>query len=296
MAVQFPCQKCQQPLSIASRKSGTRTECPECGHEQTVPGEEAAAAALAMSRLAEADRSGQRPGGMIGLVDDRVVAETDSANEADDVPEAAGEELVLFKRHTLYVQAALLILGPMLAFVAGYFVGRGGGAPGKSRPVMEPAAQEQEEVLMQGKLLWEPSVGEKAGDEGAVVIAIPRGNLPESTLSYRGLRPTDPPPEHQHRSVLAIEALGGLYARADASGEFPLVFDAPGWYHVLLISRHAARGDDVEIDGVEREEMREYFLQVENLIGRYKYRWSLEEIVANGPPIEHNFGLDRHGG
>lgn len=303
MAVQFPCQHCQQLLSIASRKSGTRTKCPECGHEQTVPQAEAAAAALAMSRLARPDRSGQSPGETTALADDHGLAEIDLASEkgpnrafpqANGVePAVDGEELVLFRRHTLYVQAVLLILGPVLAFAAGYFIGSAGAVPSKSRPDNEAA--EAEKVLMQGRLVWESSVGETAGDEGAVVIAIPLGNLPESTLSYRGLRPQDPPPEHHHKSVLMIERLGGLYARADASGSFPLVFDAPGPYRVLLISRHASRGVEVEIDGVELEEMRQYFLQAENLIGRYKYRWSLEEIRAGGAAIEHNFGLDGHG-
>ena len=306
MAVQFPCHHCRQPLSIANRKSGTRIECPECGYEQTVPQAEAAAAALAMSRLAQPDRSGQSPGETIGLVDDRALAQTDSPNEGDanpelpqasgEAPAADGEELVLFKRHTLYVQAVLLILGPVLAFAAGYFIGRGGAVPSKSRPGDEAAQEEEaEKVLMQGRLLWEPSVGETAGDKGAVMIAIPLGKLPESTLSYRGLRPLDPPPEHHHESVLMIEQLGGLYARADASGSFPLVFDAPGKYRVLLISRHAARGEKFDIDEAELEEMKRYFLQAKNLIGRYKYRWSLEEIRASGPAIEHNFGLDGHG-
>ena len=62
-----------------------------------------------------------------------------------------------------------------------------------------------------------------------------------------------------------------------------------------MISRHAARGEEVEIDSAELEEMRQYFLQAENLIGRYNYRWSLEEIRAGGTAIEHNFGLDGHG-
>jgi phage FluMu protein Com len=51
MPIRFRCKRCYQMLGIASRKAGAEIACPKCGFSQTVPSEEAAAAALAMDQF-----------------------------------------------------------------------------------------------------------------------------------------------------------------------------------------------------------------------------------------------------
>jgi hypothetical protein len=99
-----------------------------------------------------------------------------------------------------------------------------------------------------------------------------------------------PPPGHF--SVRAIERCGGIYARADATGLAALVFPRPGKYHVLLVSRHAARPPGKPIEPGDLEAIKRYFPYGADLIGSSKYSWSLEDVRDGGRPIERDFGLD----
>ena len=293
MAIQFYCKSCRQLLSIAGRKVGTDVDCPQCGLTQTVPTEQAAEAAMAMNRfhqLGETDPTAvdspfvvREPLGMeAGQVDQAQTSEADQ-------PSPIG--MILINRQTLVFQGILLAVLPIAGLALGYVLGRWDSRLPVSAPASESAP---EKVLMQGRIVWEKTTGDNggeiAGDEGAVIIVLPDGVFPESTLSIEDIRPQDPHPSSDHRSLKQIDELGGLYARADVLGLFPLIFPDSGKYHVLLISRNAVRPHDTPIDKDDLKEIKRYFLHGEDLIGRYKYRWSTEDISRDSPQIEHSFG------
>ncbi len=316
MAIRFHCQRCQQLLGIATRKAGTEIACPKCGATQLVPDQQTARVALAMAEGGLAEQVEGESDPRAPFFDDldldfpprggvsppepaipQLIETTPLPLGAQTASSGAGAgplvdgEMVLYHRRTLYLQGALLAVLAVMAFAAGYLTGRGGLTFGEAdRP--GPIATE---VAMEGSLVWEPQRGRTAMDEGAVVIALPV-DPPDSRLSIRGLRPQDPEPTADHPSVKMIEQFGGVYARADVSGSVPLVFPKEGKYHVLLISRHAARADDSPIDEADREGIEKYFHQASILIGRYKYRWTLEEIQLGRDPIEHSFGPDEQPG
>ena len=127
-------------------------------------------------------------------------------------------------------------------------------------------------------------------DAGAVIISLPAERLPQATLSIQGLRPRDPLPAAASEGVRKIEDFGAVYGRADDSGTFRMVFPEEGRYRVLLISRQTKRDADTDIDDLDLSEITRYFDRAADLVGPSKYRWTLEEITADSPPIEHNFG------
>jgi phage FluMu protein Com len=310
MPIRFYCKRCHQILGIASRKAGSEVECPKCGRTQTVPSEEAAEASMVMDKFSKTQQTPEDPASLIVYDDEPAVIKTPRKREkkkaADDrsgksvEPQPAAEEpssvgnakplpsgMILFPRRSLYVQGLLFLVLAATAFAAGYFIGRG-----DASPEVQPAqvAQAKQRMQISGKLVFDPGTGRIDGDENAVIIALPDNKLPETRLSSKGLRPHDSPPADTHRSVKAIVEFGGAYCRADASGGFSMVVPSEGTYRLLIVSRHATRPKDVELDEAQLVEMEEYFARAENLIGRKKYRWTSEEVNTRLRPIEINFG------
>lgn len=305
MPIRFHCKRCHQLLGIASRKAGTEIACPKCGLPQEVPSEEAAAAATAMDKFAVPQEEVEGASGVVVYDDEPAPIDVPRRRGMEQPaaaapstppptgPETAGRPIprgkILYSRRTLYVQGMLFLLLAAVAFGSGYYIGRGD-ASFELQVAHEEAAKEQ--VLMDGRLVYHPTTGQIAGDENAVLIALPAEKLPESTLSIRGLRPQDPPPPESDPNVRKIAELGGIYARADASGAFSVVFPEQGKYYILLVSRHTARPEDDLIDELDLDQMKEYFLRADDLVSRYKYRWTLAEINVGSDPIEHDFGRD----
>jgi phage FluMu protein Com len=296
MAIKFYCKSCQKLLSIAGRKAGSDIDCPQCGQTQTVPSEQAAEAAMAMIQSHQLGETDPTAADSPFVVQDPFDTGGVDAGELDqampfsaDRPPPVG--MILLSRQTLVFQGILLAVLPIAGVALGYFFGRCDSRPPVDAAPLKPA---REEVLMQGKIVWEETTGDNGGeivgDEGAVIIVLPDGVFPESTLSIQDIRPQDPHPSSDNKSLKKIDELGGLYARADALGLFPLVFPDSGKYHILLISRNAARPQDTPIDEDDLGEIKRYFIRGDDLIGRYKYRWSTEEISRESPPIEHSFG------
>ncbi len=263
MAIRFRCQHCNQLLGIATRKAGSEIRCPKCGIPQIVPSEEAAAAAMAMSRFAKTPILGENHSELM---------------ICDDKP-----------RRGYYVQGLLLLVLAAVAFGAGYFVGRGDATLRKQIEQEELAKQR---VLIEGKLVYDLGTGRIAGDNNAVVIALPEGKLPGTTLSIWGIRPQDLPPSDTQKSVRMIREFGGAYARANAEGDFSMVVPQQGKYRLLLISNHATRPKGVEIDEIDLVEMGKYFTLADHLINHFKYRWMLKEIDIGTEEIGENFGRD----
>ena len=324
MAIRFFCQRCNRLLGIASRKAGTDIDCPACGFSQTVPNEEAAAAALAMGKSARARQVVEDASDIVVYDDQPAALETPrprprlvkpapaepapaasppGVNQAtpEPVPQAAQPALqagrpvpqgmILYRRQTLYVQAVLFVVVAAVGFGSGYFIGRGDAT--FEEKVRREQAQKQP-VLIEGKLLYRPVAGKVEGDPGAVVIAMPEVEEPlKKKISVHGIRPRDPAPRASDKSVRAIEQLGGAYARADASGSFWMQVPQQGTYRLLLISRHATRPKDSEIEELDADEIGMYFTLPRDLVGRCKYRWTREQLdVGSKPTVEYDFQLD----
>ncbi len=304
MSIRFRCQRCHQLLGIGPRKADSQIQCPKCGAKQTVPNDEAAAAALAMDRLAKTHDEVESTADVVVFEGDPPAAASPPApqpGQAAPMPPTPGLPLsrvpgepvppgmILFPRRTIYVQAALFVMLAATAFTAGYLIGRGDADYGVQVREEEAARQR---VEITGRLVYEPSPDTITGDENAIVLALPLGRLPEQKLSIRDIRPHSPPPGENHPSLLKIRGLGGAYARADARGDFRMTLPKPGDYRLLIVSRHARRpaGNDVEVSDLV--EIRDYFELAELLIDRCKYRWTLEKVGGGSHRVEANFGRD----
>ena len=304
MPIRFHCHRCNQLLSISSRKTGSEIECPKCGYSQVVPNQEAAAAAMAMNHFAK-DHDDAESSSPVVVYDDPAAPIEDSqpahvqaaapktpASPVASLPSPVGQYdrgrpvpsgMILYPRRTLYVQGLLLLILFVVGFGSGYLIGRGGAADGQPD---EEAAKER--ILIQGNLVYDRDSGRPAGDRSAVIIALPQGKFPKSKIPFQGIRPQDSPDE-SNKSVRMIRQLGGEYARADASGDFSMVVPDRGKYHLLIVSSHAARPEGADPDEVDLIEMEPYFSTAKLLIGRCKYRWTLRQIDDHDT-IDHDFG------
>jgi len=311
MAIKFHCKRCHQLLGIASRKAGSEIKCPKCGIAQVVPNEEAAAAALAMTRFAKTREVFDDAADLVVYDDEPAAIETPrptpssvttpatpataaASGPAEPLPSAPGQpvpqDMILFPRRTVYVHGALLAIVAAVFFGAGYLMGRGD-ANYQQQAEAEAAAKER--ILVEGHVVYDLGSGQLAGDEDAVIIALPTGKFPEKPISFRGIRSVDEPPGENHQSVRMIVALGGTYTRADVQGAFSMVVPDRGRYRLLIISAHAARPAGAEIDEFDLSEMQQYFDLPDHLVHRYQYRWTTEEINIGFNPIQVEFGRDR---
>jgi len=303
MAIRFYCKNCHRLLGIASRKAGTPIECPECGTSQVVP-DETATALTAISEPAASGEAVEEASELRAFDDLPVTGEPSGESPAQPIPpsttSAPGpttpesqpgppvpQEMILFKRQTLYVQAILFLVVGCFGLAAGYLIGRGD-ASFEHQFALEEAAREP--VLIDGRLVYDPGTGNIAGDAGSVIIALPEGRFPDKKLSIRGIRPQDPRPPEKHMTLRMIGELGGAHTRADASGTFSMVVPQQGGYWLLIVSGNTLRPKGSEIDEVDLDQMERYFLLTRSLINRNKYRWTLEEVSLGLGPVEHNFG------
>jgi phage FluMu protein Com len=315
MSIRFYCKRCNQLLGIASRKAGSEIDCPKCGLVLVVPTEEAAAAALALGRLAPSPVVAEDLSRFVVDDDDPTAIEPASpqagqaeqptgrdgagAGLLDTVPEppAPGvpvpKDMILFPRRTFYVHGVLFVLLAAVAFGAGYWIGRGDA--GFHRELeQEEAAHER--MLLQGTIVYDPGTGQPAPDRSAVIVAVPEGKLPERPWSFQGVRPQDdPPPSADHATLRGIEALGGCYERAGVDGKFNLVLPREGMYRLLVVSAHAARPTDQRINADDLAAINRYFQLGEHLIGRSKYQWTVVRVDRGTNPIEIDFGLNERG-
>ena len=307
MPIRFYCQRCHQLLGIASRKAGSEIQCPKCGWSQIVPAQEAALAAVAMDLFARNHDALESTSNLTVYDDEPALIEmpqpADSQKAQPEPPAAATTEvspaartpdergepvppgMILFPRRMLYVQGLLLLILFALGLGSGYFLGGGGAEP---RATNDRAARQR--ILIEGKLVYDPGTGRLAGDQNAVIIALPEGKLPPKKISSEGIRPQAASTESQN-SVQMIRQLGGEYARANALGNFSLVLPDRGKYHLLIISNHTTRPEGTDVGEADLSEMQQYFSMAALLIGRHKYSWTLREI-SDDLRIDRNFGRD----
>ncbi len=190
---------------------------------------------------------------------------------------------ILFPRRMLYVEAVLYVTVAATAFGLGYLAGRGG-----SSAADREAAEVQKRVPVEGRVLLDPRTGTKRGDEGAVVIVLPAGNLP-TKLPIAGLRPSDPPTVAGDETSAALRALGGATTRAEASGNFTFFVPAAGRYRILMISHQAARGPDERPEQSDISELGKYFESPADLLKGYRYRWLTKDLSLGAARIDVEF-------
>ena len=312
MPVQFVCHHCHKTLKVGRRKIGEEVTCPKCGGQVLVPGQEAAAMAIALAALnkgpAEADipefavfdfdvsaASGIGRRSPAGVAAQPVVSApaVTSATTVHRRAAAAGAPLgsattpmLLVSRTTLYAQAVLFLIVALGAFGAGYLIGYGR-SPG---PATEEA--EAQSVVVQGTLYYNDSSGQRLNDAGAVVIALPRDVYPETPWSPKGLRPRDREPAAGDRELLALEEIGASYTRADERGEYLMSVPRPGSYRLLFISNTALRPEGNQMAEADLAELRRYFTPANDLVGRSKYHLATIELAAGEGIVtrSHGFG------
>jgi len=308
MPVLFNCQQCHQPIRASRRKGGTAVLCPQCGQPNMVPtvplGETGAAPAkvegafvagagrfddipdliappVATASMFAAPLSPPLPGEAPPLppVNRRREFGMATSGRNDDA-------LLVISRAGVFALGALLMLVALVFLLAGYVIGRGRSAAVHTDSTSESSGNP---VVFEGNLSYAASPGQIKPDADAVVIALPFDNRPKEKLASRGLRSTDTGDIDATPAATALHALGGACVRAGAEGEFPLVVPRSGKYFLLVISKHAKReaGRSIEFDDLRA--MSEYFERPADLIGSFRYDWSVRELSGAPPHFTHEF-------
>jgi predicted nucleic acid-binding Zn-ribbon protein len=199
----------------------------------------------------------------------------------------------------IYAQALLLLCVAVGALSAGYYWGYQDGSAVQIEPSEQAVAVAEpqdgfadEEVLLDGRILWTPSPGTSSGDASASFVALPQDRIPHSSLPMAGLQPGSEDSADTQASVAAIRAIGGVFTRAESDGTLAAVLPREGRYYLLVISRNVLRQEDQPILARDLAQMKQYFAVPEGLIGASKYVWQPAELRVGAPAVEHDFGLD----
>ena len=203
MPIRFQCDGCHQRLSIARRKAGAQIVCPTCGQTQTVPRERRFGL---IDSLVEKDSSSSgeiRPDlGAESLPDEAAIPvppllpamkeAIDTAPSIRLVPKGPPQPTEtppppppppVSRRPSpwaVYCQALILAAVGIGGFAAGYFLGRQDGSALPARLSLAAAAPataprdgfRDEEVLLQGRMLWMPTFA--GGKNGSPATAFAR--------------------------------------------------------------------------------------------------------------------------
>jgi hypothetical protein len=309
MPVLFNCLQCHQPIRASRRKGGTAVSCPQCGQPNIVPTvpKDDAAAALANAEgkfVSGAGGFDDIPDLIAPPVSSPVFAVPPSPPLPTTMPPVSPaiqrrgiatstasirneDALLVISRAGVYALGALLLLVALVFLLAGYVIGRGRAASVRTDAMTSESSGNP--VVFEGNLSYMASPGLLKPDSDAVVIALPFENRPKEKLASRGLRSSDTGDIDSTPAAAALHALGGACVRAGAEGEFPLVVPRSGKYFLLVISKHAKRdaGRSIEFDDLRA--MSEYFERPADLIGSYRYDWSVREVAGTPPHFTHEF-------
>ena len=181
---------------------------------------------------------------------------------------------LLVSRRVVYWQGLLLGVVAVGAFVLGMLVGRG-----IAPRVRQDVAAVPQPCALQVTVSFVNRDRATAPDVGAVAIALPQANPPDSKITLDGLRPQEPQPPEDHPGLAVIRSLGGNYARADENGRLQLHVSGAGRYYVLVISAHQATRQAVPPRHVLAE-LGRFFLLVPDLFAGQDYRW--REVTLDG--------------
>ncbi|MEX0937233.1 MAG: hypothetical protein WDZ59_05180 [Pirellulales bacterium] len=300
MPIRFSCQRCQKPLSVGTRKAGSRVHCPACGAEVQVPAMEPAGSPAAQS--ASAAQPPPEPRSQEALPEDEPLPGVGASDDVAEPPVIVPQEsphvhhagaphdpdLVVISRRAIYAQGILIAAVGVVGFVVGYLIGGRDATPSPERRA-DAGDAPFEPVLVEGRLTYRNDQGRQVPDAGAVVLLLPTGLTLDERIPVEGLQPGSSTPEGGAAAERILESLGGAYQRTDGDGRFELVAPGPGTYHVLLVSRHARRRAGVSPKPDELASLGRFFHPAPELMGRLKCDWS-ERTIQPGMPLEHDFG------
>jgi hypothetical protein len=193
--------------------------------------------------------------------------------------------VLLITRKTVYAQAALMGGLVLLAFVAGFAIGRSGRSVTKS----STARAADEPVPLEGYVLYALTPGESLPDAGATVMALPVGKKADPKIGARGLRPGDNDDLSQVPAAEALRSLGGAVARTDSSGQFQLVVPRAGEYSLILLSRRANRPEGEPIAMSDRDELGRVFASPKELVGEKRYSITSRRLAGAPAALTHEF-------
>ncbi len=135
MPVRFLCPACHQLLSIATRKIGSEVDCPKCRSTILVPDPQQPT----RSEVANPFEQGGLEQALAAITSGAKSAPGPSPAPPKNSPSAAellqrpaaqrppsDDSLIVISRRTLYLQALLLAIVAIVAFVCGYVIGHAG--------------------------------------------------------------------------------------------------------------------------------------------------------------------------
>ena len=284
--VRFPCPRCDQLLRIREEKIGRKVRCPKCKAVLVVPTHEAAAEAIAEHRGRATTSQAADPLAEMIVYDDAPLQYDASYDEQEQPTAEVDNDRLSISRGVIYGQGILIAAVALVAFIMGFFIG---GLAGTD-PDKTPTVVDRSPTKIRGRLVHKDAAGREVGDDGAVVIVLPRGIKQDLSgrLATAGLSPSDPAPGADDANVQAIAALGGAYRRADETGRFQFALP-PGKYYILHISHNARRTASESLSASDVQSMSGLLADVNALIGPYKYRWQSDVEIAKATTLDYSF-------
>jgi len=293
MPIRFHCPKCNQRLSVGSRKAGTEATCPKCAAKLRVPTPEVApessenvTAQLDDTGVAIAPPSGEAPEQGDALFQEFVVYD-DGPLVADDVevvaPVESSEDLdsskLAIPRWVVFTQGLLLGIVGLACFVFGLMIGA-------RSSVSETAASEPVPCVITGNVRFDQDA--RTPDVGAVVIVVPQESRPEQKIDAARLSPLEPAPLRDDPRLAAIRALGGAYTRVDESGGYRLRVPDKGNYFLLFISRGKRQRASAAFDAIAAAQMGRFFSPTLDMLGEQAYVWQTR-LIRSDTTINQDF-------
>lgn len=283
MSIRFACAECKQWLGVSARKAGDKVKCPKCGAAVSVPTAEEAAAVMAMRRFEhpEVEEAINR----LVVFDRTADDEAATGMQAATVRRLPNDEqsTLLIPRKVVYFQAGLLAAVALVFFLAGWWIG-GSGAPVGS----EIQNQGTEPAIVDVLLHYRDADGQMRLDAGAVVLLLPAERRVIDKISAAPLDPAQPEPNAASPIKERLQHLGGSYGRTNGEGKLAgLIVQAPGEYHLLLLSSHARRAGEARPQDLAT--LGTYLEGAAELLGEREYRLTTEALRGR-VAVAHEFG------
>ena len=281
MPFKFICGHCDQVLKASSKKIGLKAKCPKCKKTITVPNEKEAAARVAKfkaTRKPTANQPDPFAEFQVFDVDTEIVYETDrprtTTSTSTSTTATIDRSKVAVPRTILYMQGALLGISALVFFTLGLIFGQSIQIGNNTTP------QPPMPCVVSGRVEFRDVNGQRQRDIGAVIILVPKGTRADPQAEPLGLRPEDEFPDDDNKSLWTIKDIGGAYVRTNEEGEFRLQVRNQSTYYVLCISNHAYRDVHEQITNQQRAQMGNYFLPVDELVGRNQFNWQVVNIAS----------------
>jgi hypothetical protein len=177
---------------------------------------------------------------------------------------------------------ALLGLAAAMAFVAGFFAGRG------TRPAVErsedgvqktpvaaadadPVEQRARAPAIRGRITWRTSEGDSRPDRGARVFVLPEAYTGEGRISVAALQ-SGPDSDSFKRALEQLRSLGGDLAAADEDGTFQAEVTLAGVYTLVAVSNYQPRAEDQQIEPGVQSVLERFFDRPSRVLGSTQYR------------------------